>query len=260
MTTLAALLGSLPIALGTGAGAELRQPLGIAIVGGLCVSQVLTLYITPVVYIYLDKINSLLAGRRQHRRKPPAAATSDGAAGRGGRMRRRVAACGDCRSAAGRRDHHRRNAPGRGRMLSAGIRGLRRSFRQAEARQRPSRKALCRLPLGGGPGLFRRRQDISSGPTSPTTACCATTRQAARSRSSSPRPTTTTATRVDRQGRLDLLRASRPLRFAHRTRRIAPRARRPLRGQAAQFAQRRGREVGRLDLVHRSDLRHQFRL
>jgi HAE1 family hydrophobic/amphiphilic exporter-1 len=65
MTTLAALLGSLPIALGTGAGSELRQPLGIAIVGGLCVSQVLTLYITPVIYIYLDKVDSLLAGRRR---------------------------------------------------------------------------------------------------------------------------------------------------------------------------------------------------
>jgi len=64
MTTLAALLGTLPIALGTGAGAELRQPLGVAIVGGLCVSQVLTLYITPVVYIYLDKIDSWLAGRK----------------------------------------------------------------------------------------------------------------------------------------------------------------------------------------------------
>jgi HAE1 family hydrophobic/amphiphilic exporter-1 len=73
MTTLAALLGTLPIALGTGAGAELRQPLGIAIVGGLCVSQVLTLYITPVVYIYLDKIDSLLAGRRSARKAPVAA-------------------------------------------------------------------------------------------------------------------------------------------------------------------------------------------
>ena len=65
MTTLAALLGSLPIALGAGAGSELRQPLGVAIVGGLCVSQVLTLYITPVIYIYLDKIDTLLAGRRK---------------------------------------------------------------------------------------------------------------------------------------------------------------------------------------------------
>ena len=65
MTTLAALFGALPIALGTGAGAELRQPLGVAIVGGLCVSQVLTLYITPVVYIYLDYVDSWLSGRRK---------------------------------------------------------------------------------------------------------------------------------------------------------------------------------------------------
>ena len=84
MTTLAALLGSLPIALGTGAGSELRQPLGIAIVGGLCVSQVLTLYITPVVYIYLDKVDSLLAGRRKSKPKAKAGARAGDAARAGG--------------------------------------------------------------------------------------------------------------------------------------------------------------------------------
>ncbi len=65
MTTMAAILGAVPIAIGAGAGAELRQPLGIAIVGGLCVSQLLTLFITPVVYYYLDKVDSYLSGRNR---------------------------------------------------------------------------------------------------------------------------------------------------------------------------------------------------
>ena len=56
MTTFAALFGALPLALGTGEGAELRQPLGIAIIGGLLVSQALTLYTTPVVYLQLDRL------------------------------------------------------------------------------------------------------------------------------------------------------------------------------------------------------------
>ena len=63
MTTFAAIFGALPIALGTGAGAELRQPLGVAVVGGLCVSQLLTLYITPVVYLYLDRLDRVLKRR-----------------------------------------------------------------------------------------------------------------------------------------------------------------------------------------------------
>jgi multidrug efflux pump len=56
MTTMAALLGGLPLALGTGFGSELRRPLGISMVGGLLLSQVLTLYTTPVIYIFFDRL------------------------------------------------------------------------------------------------------------------------------------------------------------------------------------------------------------
>jgi hydrophobe/amphiphile efflux-1 (HAE1) family protein len=65
MTTMAALLGGLPLAIGHGAGSELRRPLGIAIVGGLIVSQVLTLYTTPVIYLYLDRVAHWLSSSRK---------------------------------------------------------------------------------------------------------------------------------------------------------------------------------------------------
>jgi len=78
MTTMAALLGALPLALGTGVGSELRRPLGITIVGGLILSQMLTLFTTPVVYIYMDRLQSWLRRTFSHATEPaPAAAHSD---------------------------------------------------------------------------------------------------------------------------------------------------------------------------------------
>jgi multidrug efflux pump len=70
MTTMAALLGALPLAIGTGTGAELRRPLGISIVGGLIVSQMLTLFTTPVVYLYMDRLRVFLGGSKVSHRVP----------------------------------------------------------------------------------------------------------------------------------------------------------------------------------------------
>jgi multidrug efflux pump len=80
MTTMAALFGALPLAFGTGTGSELRRPLGITIVGGLVVSQMLTLYTTPVVYLALDRLRLRVTGKQRdtfHPEGGPISATSE---------------------------------------------------------------------------------------------------------------------------------------------------------------------------------------
>jgi multidrug efflux pump len=68
MTTMAALLGGIPLALGTGYGSELRRPLGICMIGGLLVSQILTLYTTPVIYVFFDRLAQRVSGHRSDNR------------------------------------------------------------------------------------------------------------------------------------------------------------------------------------------------
>jgi len=77
MTTMAALLGALPLALGHGTGSELRRPLGYTMVGGLILSQALTLFTTPVIYLYLDEFSAKMRGRRQKKRADAALADQD---------------------------------------------------------------------------------------------------------------------------------------------------------------------------------------
>jgi multidrug efflux pump len=79
MTTMAALLGALPLALGTGTGYELRRPLGITIVGGLILSQMLTLYTTPVVYLTFDRLRLRVQRARHHIVRPVAGPAPGGA-------------------------------------------------------------------------------------------------------------------------------------------------------------------------------------
>jgi Cu/Ag efflux pump CusA len=74
MTTMAALLGALPLALGHGTGSELRRPLGYTMVGGLILSQAMTLFTTPVIYLYLDEFSMKMKGRRRKKHAQAAAA------------------------------------------------------------------------------------------------------------------------------------------------------------------------------------------
>ena len=81
MTTLAAMLGAVPLVIATGPGSELRRPLGITIIGGLLVSQVLTLYTTPVIYLLLDRLHRRLGGMSIHLRQAAAGDAAEHSAG-----------------------------------------------------------------------------------------------------------------------------------------------------------------------------------
>jgi Cu/Ag efflux pump CusA len=77
MTTMAAMLGAMPLAFGHGVGSELRRPLGITIIGGLIFSQMLTLYTTPVIYLFFDDLAAKISGLRKRQASPPAAPSDE---------------------------------------------------------------------------------------------------------------------------------------------------------------------------------------
>ena len=166
MTTMAALLGGIPLAFGTGIGSELRRPLGIAMVGGLLLSQVLTLYTTPVIYIFFDNLGHRFSrngkarrhtgsasrnrrGTREHLRAIHPSASGDHAADGGDRHRggHRVPGPAGLAAAAGRLPHHhRRRRPSRRQRGDHGI--LRRHAARAPVRphRRRHRDDLVQRP------------------------------------------------------------------------------------------------------------------
>jgi hypothetical protein len=119
MTTMAALFGAVPLAIGTGMGSELRRPLGISIIGGLIVSQVLTLYTTPVIYLFMDNLRLKLQGRNM-RAHAPAKALNESVSANG--VQRWLGPCAACCCSLG--CAWARSIPRRP-FRSAGVQGIR---------------------------------------------------------------------------------------------------------------------------------------